>query len=688
MKQKNKRLEKGITLIALVITIIVLLILAGVAISMLTGENGILKMAEKAKVESEIAKVEELGKLELDKVYIDGLGQVEDATAQTAVMAYLGEQGYECESVSTTTETVNGILIKDDKGKNIDEIGLLQGKNKSIKVALDTEGETNSKNYVTILGKQYELIVNKNEVKVSREEYKKPVSGENGYEIKLTPPTSGIEMKAGNKTITQETTVTPETEITIQAKEEKGTFKFNVKESKTSTSRDVNVVVNENPEYATGITVRTKNNAETTVETGKTVELEAILTPSSSTDTVKWSIQSGGAEVDGYGVVTVNENATDKSEIVVLAKCERADKTETTVQQTITLTVKKTAVAGGNEEVMANAKAAMPEGAHIDESTNSDTGIVMIDSNQNEWVWVEVPSTVFKKASYSTDYDNIKEDLVEYASYYREYDRDDDWNEYVNSNSESGSGYDLYDAIGISSIYDYNYKYQEMLSSIYTNKGFYIGRYEAGIAGSDTDTSLARYERTEITSSSPKAVSKKDMIPYNYVYCSDAQQLANEMSTGNKTSSLMYGIQWDLVCKFLEVKGNWDTTENTAQYYIKRDSKSWGNYDNSTFTINSAKAKKYNISNKSCDDITGNKASSSSILLTTGASEQNKKMNIYDFAGNVEEWTLEYTTNTYCPCRYRGGNYDLYGISFPASGRGSGSTINSYRGIGLRVSLY
>ena len=37
MKQKNKRLEKGITLIALVITIIVLLILAGVTISMLTG---------------------------------------------------------------------------------------------------------------------------------------------------------------------------------------------------------------------------------------------------------------------------------------------------------------------------------------------------------------------------------------------------------------------------------------------------------------------------------------------------------------------------------------------------------------------------------------------------------------------------------------------------------------------------
>lgn len=40
---------KGITLIALVITIIVLLILAGVSISMLTGENGILTRGTKNK---------------------------------------------------------------------------------------------------------------------------------------------------------------------------------------------------------------------------------------------------------------------------------------------------------------------------------------------------------------------------------------------------------------------------------------------------------------------------------------------------------------------------------------------------------------------------------------------------------------------------------------------------------------
>ena len=55
--------ENGITLIALVITIIVLLILAGVAISMLSGDNGILKQAADAKTETELKTEAEQVKL-------------------------------------------------------------------------------------------------------------------------------------------------------------------------------------------------------------------------------------------------------------------------------------------------------------------------------------------------------------------------------------------------------------------------------------------------------------------------------------------------------------------------------------------------------------------------------------------------------------------------------------------------
>ncbi len=61
--KKGSKLQNGITLIALVITIIVLLILAGVSIATLTGDNGILTKAQTAKTETERASEEEQLKL-------------------------------------------------------------------------------------------------------------------------------------------------------------------------------------------------------------------------------------------------------------------------------------------------------------------------------------------------------------------------------------------------------------------------------------------------------------------------------------------------------------------------------------------------------------------------------------------------------------------------------------------------
>ena len=59
MKTKVNERQKGITLIALVITIIVLLILAGVSIAMLTGDNGILNQANDSKIETAVGTVKE-----------------------------------------------------------------------------------------------------------------------------------------------------------------------------------------------------------------------------------------------------------------------------------------------------------------------------------------------------------------------------------------------------------------------------------------------------------------------------------------------------------------------------------------------------------------------------------------------------------------------------------------------------
>ena len=68
-KRKNKQ-EKGITLLALVITIIVLLILAGITISAITGDNGIIGNAGQAKKETEIASEKEI----VEKATVQAMG--------------------------------------------------------------------------------------------------------------------------------------------------------------------------------------------------------------------------------------------------------------------------------------------------------------------------------------------------------------------------------------------------------------------------------------------------------------------------------------------------------------------------------------------------------------------------------------------------------------------------------------
>ena len=60
--------QKGITLIALVITIIVLLILAGVSIAMLTGSNGILAQATNANTQNLKAEADEAVKMALNTI--------------------------------------------------------------------------------------------------------------------------------------------------------------------------------------------------------------------------------------------------------------------------------------------------------------------------------------------------------------------------------------------------------------------------------------------------------------------------------------------------------------------------------------------------------------------------------------------------------------------------------------------
>ena len=329
------------------------------------------------------------------------------------------------------------------------------------------------------------------------------------------------------------------------------------------------------------------------------------------------------------------------------------------------------------------------------EGTDLSNGLVIKDAEGNEYVWIEVPKTAevyptagLKITNFTVDeYTAIETDLHTYTNYYR-------------NGTSSTDTYHSDAATGLTSA-QYTELKQKMLKSVYENGGFWIGRYEAGIETNRT----AKGDAT-VAPLSKQGTVEKPVYPYTYISCKQAQTLTSQLSTGKSyTSSLMFGVQWDLVLKHIEVKEvAKGTTLATIQSELRSDSKDWGNYCNASFEINRGKYAKngalttwYNYNTALADCVTyangtstkvSASSSSNTILLTTGASDACQKMNIYDLAGNVYEWTLEYTAFTGTPCAFRGGIYFNFGSSSPASDRSSSNTTYSNYDIGFRPSLF
>ena len=76
--EKNKRKSRGITLVTLVVTIIVLLLLAGIAIATLGGENGLFSKVKQSREKYSIAEAKEKLELEISNLQIDLEGKGED----------------------------------------------------------------------------------------------------------------------------------------------------------------------------------------------------------------------------------------------------------------------------------------------------------------------------------------------------------------------------------------------------------------------------------------------------------------------------------------------------------------------------------------------------------------------------------------------------------------------------------
>jgi len=276
-------------------------------------------------------------------------------------------------------------------------------------------------------------------------------------------------------------------------------------------------------------------------------------------------------------------------------------------------------------------------------------------------------------------------------------------NSNMSDNKTSREGYiDQYqEKLGITQE-QYNANKSRMLRSIKNNGGFYIGKYETGYELSAGGTSR-NYSDEDIHTEHPineTPVIKENAYPYNYVTVGQAQTLSGNLKTDiNTTTSLMYGIQWDLVLKYLKVKGNLETEQ------IVVDSKNLGNYCNSSFRINRGKYLKYNdyttwyeYTNPmenivNVQDRVSTKlitTSQNSILLTCGAADLNGRLNIYDLAGNVWEWTLEKKLNEeQLSFVNRGGAFDNAGNASQLSIRNNDYNYSSTQyNCGFRTTMY
>ena len=143
--------QKGITLVALVVTIVVLLILAGVSIAMITGSNGLFTKSSEAGVKTEAAEVKENVELAISTVLTVAIKNDPVATSWTLSIDDIVSEIKDTNAI-TDSDTITGT----------GDLITYKTKNNTFKVTLAADhlsistlylGDDNTTNYMDILGK-------------------------------------------------------------------------------------------------------------------------------------------------------------------------------------------------------------------------------------------------------------------------------------------------------------------------------------------------------------------------------------------------------------------------------------------------------------------------------------------------------------------------------------------------------
>ena len=319
-----------------------------------------------------------------------------------------------------------------------------------------------------------------------------------------------------------------------------------------------------------------------------------------------------------------------------------------------------------------NDVAVIPTGFRVSDNTDEqtiETGLVVLDGNDNEWVWIPVDDVTDMYTTEGVPYTlrggtGVKTSMLSKSLIISGQERNVYISNAVYREPElqvgNGSKYDAvkYSRLGFESLEYMAQKlvndYADMITSIGIYGGFYVGRYE--LSGS-------------VTSPLEKD-NKQPLCNINWYELYNACK--GFTVNGVVESRMIWGCQWDMVCLFIENHGEKKDIYNSA---------TWGNY--------------YGTAVLSSDrqTVIKNSDSESSKVLNTGKTTFTMANNIYDIAGNCEEWTQEYygqgntSSNNYGRVR-RGGNCYSIGRDSPASGRYITETTSSSASLSARPILY
>ena len=627
MKNKLKeqlKINKGITLIALVITIIVFLILAGVTIATLTGDNGILTKAQNSKEKNAQKTVEEQINLAVQASKInEGLVIDKDILEQEL--------------------TNNGIEIT--KSEN-DELPWTVKKDGYV-YTISENGEVKEKEGIAITTGDIEILKGSTEGKKVSAQI---LSGETGT-IKWE--------HTGNITLS----ATEGNEITVNVNSN-----ANAGDTATITARIDGKTYQDsiNVKIVTQVTSVTAEKIEVSIGDKKKIE-KITATPENaegievtsyvSQDTTKVTVDEKTGEVTGVqeGETTVTISAKGKlSEAVVTGTCSvkvtKLDHSEVVVP---TITATGNLANKPNIKEVREGNIPIPQGYNYIKGDKIG-GAVITDAASgeekvgNEFVWVPVDTLSNMAVPTSgtdanTNYRGVLYNWSTDATGNTAYD----WSADSTSYREPANLSSSYDSTSKNSSWTstlYQEEYNKMVKSVSEYGGFYIGRYEMSIN--------ATSKNAESKSGATSATSKDSDTNQWYGLYNKAKTYAQESNEDKKVvSSMIWGSQYDAMLKWM--KGNGIDVTSTTPTDLS-----------------------IGATSKNTTRVTGGANSGQSV-------SKDKLSNIYDILGNSYEWTQEAGTTSYRV--YRGGSCDN---SLAPSYRNHSNPTGTNSFIGSRLTLY